>query len=312
MADLKLYYYPISFYSKKALLALFEKEAKFREQIVVIMKGEQNEPWYMKVTPKGTVPALEVPGTVLTDSEDIVNYLDKQLDTGIQLIPSPETKIGQDVDKWRKQFNDLNIEVITNGILFYQELSETGIKLPSFLKKSLDSAKESMRNERKTLQEKADKYPEHRKDFLAKISIHDQRMAKLENKEVVKQYLNELDTLFDQIESRLAETRKEQGVADSWLVGSRFTMADINLVVLLDRLSFLGMEERYFTPSNRPLTYDFFVRMDKRKSVQQLRKNIKRLWKIILGRMLKKAIPVVVGVLGVVAGIFYWRGVAQG
>ncbi|XP_033754473.1 ganglioside-induced differentiation-associated protein 1-like [Pecten maximus] len=311
MADLKLYYFPTSFYSQKALLTLFEKETKFREQIVLLMKGEQNEPWYMKVTPKGTVPALEVPGTVLTDSEDIVNYLDKQLDTGTKLIPSTETKIGQEVEKWRKQFNALNIGVITYGTVFYPELSTTGIKVPAAIRKSLDAAKESMRNGRKTLQEKADKYPEHREDFLAKMNMHDERVGKMENKELVIQYLNELDTLFDQIESRLAETRKEQGVADSWLVGSRFTMADINLVILLDRLSFLGMEARYFTPSKRPLTYDFYVRMGKRKSVQQLREKFQSVSKIMLGRMLKKSIPVVVGVLGVLAGVFYWKGRAK-
>ncbi|XP_033754476.1 ganglioside-induced differentiation-associated protein 1-like [Pecten maximus] len=288
---------------------MFEKEANFREQVVVIVQGEQNEPWYMKVTPKGTVPALEVPGTVLTDSEDIVNYLDKQLDTGIKLIPSVETRIGKEVDKWRQKFKALQIDVITFGIVFHPELSLTGIKVPSVLRKAINS--ESMRSSRQALQKKAVKYPEHRENFLAKMTMHDKRMGKIENKEVVIQYLNELDTLFDQIESRLAETRKEQGVTDSWLVGPRFTMADINLVILLDRLNFLGMEERYFTPSKRPLTYDFYVRIGKRKSVQQLREKFQSVSKIMLDRMLKKSIPAVVGVLGVVAGIFYWKGRAK-
>ncbi|XP_033754475.1 ganglioside-induced differentiation-associated protein 1-like [Pecten maximus] len=304
MADLKLYYFPVSFYSQKVLLTMFEKEANFREQVVVIVQGEQNEPWYMKVTPKGTVPALEVPGTVLTDSEDIVNYLDKQLDTGIKLIPSIDTRIGKEVDKWRQKFKALQIDVITFGIVFHPELSLTGIKVPSVLSKAINS--ESMRNSRQALQKKAVKYPEHRENFLAKMTMHDKRMGKIENKEVVIQYLNELDTLFDQIESRLAETRKEQGVSDSWLVGSRFTLADINLVILLDRLSFLGMEERYFTPSKRPLTYDFYVRIGKRKSVQQLRKKFQSTLKIMLTRMLKKAFPTVVGILVVAAGVFYW------
>ncbi|XP_021365862.1 ganglioside-induced differentiation-associated protein 1-like [Mizuhopecten yessoensis] len=311
MADLKLYYFPTSFYSQKVLMALFEKEATFREQIVFIVQGEQNEPWYMKVTPKGTVPALEAPGRVLTDSEDIVNYVDKELDTGTRLIPNPDTKIGQEVDKWRNLLNDVNVPVITFGTVFHQELSQTGLKFPSFLKSKLKSAKEVMQNGAKVLQEKADKYPELREHFLAKLSAQNERSAKTGNKEVVVQALDELDVLFEKIEDRLAETRKEQGVTDSWLVGSRFTMADINLAILLDRLTLLGLEERYFSPSKRPLIQDFYVRMGKRKSVQRVRQKFQSTMRIMVGRTLKKAIPVVVGLVGVAVGVFYWRGRAK-
>ncbi|XP_069111944.1 ganglioside-induced differentiation-associated protein 1-like [Argopecten irradians] len=307
MTDLKLYYFPTSFYSQKALLTLFEKEAVFREQIVVIVNGEQNEPWYMKVTPKGTVPALEIPGSVLTDSEDIVNYLDRELDTGTKLIPNTETAIGKDVYKWRQRLNDIKIDVITFGIIFHPELSITGIKLPSIFKKTTNKAKQTMHAGGKALQDKADRYPEHRESFLAKLRMHDERVAKMENKDVVLQHLSDLDTLFDQIETRLADTRKEQGVDDSWLVGSQFTMADIYLVILLDRLNFLGLEERYFPSSKRPLTYDFYVRIGKRKSVQQLRQKFRTVSKVMVCRMLKKAAPVVVGLLGIVAGLIYWR-----
>lgn len=285
-------------------MVLFEKEATFREQIVLLIKGEQNEPWYMKVTPKGTVPALEIPGTVLTDSEDIVNYLDRELDTGIKLIPNPESKIGQTVETWRQKFNALNLAVISYGIMFHPELSQTGIQFPPAMR---DKATQSMQNARESLQEKADGNPEHRDNFLTKISIQNERLAKMKNKEVVIQHLNDLDTLFDLIESRLADTRKEQGVDDSWLVGSRFTMADINLVILLDRLTLLGMKERYFPSPKRPLTHDFYVRMGKRRSVQQLRQKFKDVMKAMVGRMMVKSVPAVVGVVGVVAGLFYWR-----
>ncbi|XP_060082349.1 ganglioside-induced differentiation-associated protein 1-like [Ylistrum balloti] len=307
MADLKLYYFPTSFFSQKVLLTLFEKEAQFREQVIMIHAGEQNEPWYLKVTPKGTVPALEAQGKVFTDSEDIVTYLDKELDTGIKLIPDLSSKIGQEVDKWRRIFNDLNIAVITYGIVFHPELSQTGMKVSSAMKKGLQSAKEGMRKGSKTLQEKAEKYPEFREEFLAKVSLQTERLAKMENKEVVIQALNELDTLFDQIESTLAETRKEQGVTDSWLLGSRFTMADIFLTILMDRLNFLGLEERYFVTSKRPLANDYYQRVGNRKSVQQNRQKFKKAANLMFVRMLKKTIPAFVGVLGVVISVLYWR-----
>lgn len=99
----------------------------------------------------------------------------------------------------------------------------------------------------------------------------------------------------------------EQGVSDPWLVGPRFTAADIALTTLLDRISFLGLAERYFTPEVRPLLYSYFKRLGTRKSVQQVRAGIAGIPRLFILRKLKKSSPFVVGALavGIAAAVAY-------
>lgn len=90
-------------------------------------------------------------------------------------------------------------------------------------------------------------------------------------------------------------------------MGPRFTAADIALTTLLDRISFLGLAEQYFTPEVRPLLYSYFKRLGTRKSVQQVRAGIAGIPRLFILRKLKKSSPFVVGALavGIAAAVAY-------
>ncbi|KAK9502895.1 hypothetical protein O3M35_011582 [Rhynocoris fuscipes] len=56
------------------------------------------------------------------------------------------------------------------------------------------------------------------------------------------------------------------GEPDKWLVSERFTLADIDLTILLERLNVIGMDERAWGNSKRPCIAKFWNRVRQRPS----------------------------------------------
>jgi glutathione S-transferase len=92
---MKLYFNPVSSYSQKVLVALYELEIPF-EPIVVQLKNTQARENFLKVSPFGKVPVLVTnKGDTLLESSIIIDYLDehafrklgKQAPSGKRLIP---------------------------------------------------------------------------------------------------------------------------------------------------------------------------------------------------------------------------------
>lgn len=84
---MKLYYYPISTYSQKVLLALYEKEIDF-EPVIVEMFDEQARAAYNEIYPIGKIPLLcPTEDHLVPESNIIIEYLEGHFDQGTQLIP---------------------------------------------------------------------------------------------------------------------------------------------------------------------------------------------------------------------------------
>jgi len=71
---LKLYFSPGAC-SMASRLTLEESGAKYEEQLTSIAKGEQKSEAYLKINPRGKVPALAVDGKVLTENVAILTYV---------------------------------------------------------------------------------------------------------------------------------------------------------------------------------------------------------------------------------------------
>lgn len=67
----------------QVLLALYEKNAAFKEHIVNMFTGEQNEEWFLKLNQNGEVPVLEIGGEYIAESEDIINVIDSTFTSGM-------------------------------------------------------------------------------------------------------------------------------------------------------------------------------------------------------------------------------------
>ena len=85
---MKLYYFPLSTYSQKVLIALYEKEVDFTPQLVDLQSDAgRNE--YRKIYPLGKVPLLvREDGWKIPESSIIIEYLDTHFDTGTRLLPT--------------------------------------------------------------------------------------------------------------------------------------------------------------------------------------------------------------------------------
>jgi glutathione S-transferase len=85
----KLYYSPISPYSQKAIIALEEKGAKYELEPVALRDPEARAA-YEKLNPFGKVPFLrdEARDWSVPESTTIIEYVDRHVEGGAQLIPA--------------------------------------------------------------------------------------------------------------------------------------------------------------------------------------------------------------------------------
>ena len=72
---MKLYDVELSGNSYRVRLLLSLLGVKHELVTVDLMKGEQREPWFLKLNPRGQVPTLDDDGTVVWDSMAILAYL---------------------------------------------------------------------------------------------------------------------------------------------------------------------------------------------------------------------------------------------
>jgi glutathione S-transferase len=84
---MKLYHNPISTYSQKVLLALYEKGIEFEEEIVKLFDDE-GKAEYAKIYPMGKIPMLKpTPDHMVPESSIIIEYLEGHYPQGVKLIP---------------------------------------------------------------------------------------------------------------------------------------------------------------------------------------------------------------------------------
>jgi len=84
---MKFFYNPLSTYSQKALIALYEKNVAFEPAFVNLMSAEDRDE-FAKVYPIGKIPLLVLDdGHKIPESTIIVEYLEGHHATGPRLIP---------------------------------------------------------------------------------------------------------------------------------------------------------------------------------------------------------------------------------
>lgn len=262
--DLLLYLHNYSFYSQKVLLCLHEKGIPFSTHFVNIASGEQYQPSFLKINPKGEVPVIKDGDSIIIDSAKIIDYLEEESSYKDYpgLIPKEE---GEEVmerhNHFHKIIHDLPADIITIGSFYHQNLVRSP-KMPF-----LFPVRRHMKKITERLPVKLRKIGEE----LGEVSVAlNAKAAKIEEdlavmKDPVRfgKVLDEVDAVLKEVEEQLV---KNQG-SEKWLVSEKFTVADVSLTILLERLNQLGLEQRFW--ENRPNIAAYYSRVKQRESYKK-------------------------------------------
>lgn len=197
--------------SQKVRLCLAEKGLSFEERRLNLAKREHLTPAYLAMNPNGVVPTLMDDGRPIIDSSVICEYLD-EVYHGPALSPEdPATRAG--MRAWMR---------------FVEEVPTAAVRVPSFNRAFLGRFEGQ---DRETfLRQEADIRP-LRKHFYRRMGPDG---------------FGRTD-----VEASLEQLRKTAGrIADMllksggpWLMGSTFSLADIVVLPLMDRVDDLGLSQ---------------------------------------------------------------------
>lgn len=122
---LKLYHNDMSACAQKVRFVLAEKKLEWQGQELNLRQGDQQKPEYLKINPKGLVPALDHDGNILVESNIIVDYLNDAFPQP-PLMPSAPLERAR-VRWWMKKLDDglhLELAALSFGVAYRTQLLE--------------------------------------------------------------------------------------------------------------------------------------------------------------------------------------------
>jgi len=228
---LKLYSFMNSICTQKVFITLAEKKQPYSIQLINLFKNEQFSPEYLKVHPKGVVPALDHDGRVVIESTLICEYLDEAFPEP-PLVPA---------DPWAKARMRLWSKMVDEHLFeATRELSFSAM------------FRERMKN-----------MTDEQREGRFKNTGDPIKRARLEStythgvdSPYVYQGIGEFEIAFGKMEKDLTDGRATPG--DRWLVGDRMTLADINMMPFVARLAYLDLLDVWI--ADRPATQEWWAR----------------------------------------------------
>ena len=232
----KLYHHGSSVCAAKVRLVLEEKNVNYEKHYLDILKGDQFDPDYLKINPKGVVPTLIHDDKVIFESSVINEYLDSVISNSVKLIPE-DPIVRANMLYWTK-WVDEELHPACGTITFMSSHRYT-------IKKMSKEKVEEFLNNTPQLSLASDWKVRKRRyveDGLADPDAH---------KAIVVHEMT-----LDKMEAALKNNQ--------YVAGENFTLADIALIPYLNRLYMLRMLESWC--KDKPKTLDWFNRMRRRSS----------------------------------------------
>ncbi|CAL1532736.1 unnamed protein product [Lymnaea stagnalis] len=279
--EIILYYFPTSYSSQKVLISFFEKELKFKPCIVSLFHGQHMEPWYIRLNPNGVhVPVLVHGDQVINDPDKIIEYVNTLRATnGPNLLPCKSTLVGKQVAKFQESLEKIPVDVISYGIIFHPQLSDSGCQLPVAIQRSM---RENFAKRLRYLITLSTVYPDLRDCYLAKSQTAAEKYDLITDEERVRGHIEQLSNFLTNVEGELRQRYSldhgEPGNQESmYLFGDSLTVADIGLYVLITRLQLLGLLPHCMPSSRFPLTHRHYTLLSARPSINLLLQDMSKL-----------------------------------
>lgn len=209
-----LYHHGSSVCAAKVRFAMAEKNLEWDGVYIDILKGEQFDPDYLKLNPKGVVPTLVHNDLVIPDSTVIIEYLD-QIEPESAVHPSDPWERAQ-ARYWTKSVDE-DLHPACGAVTFVCSHRHTVLKNlgPDGVKEFLASTpSQSVTSDWKSQKDGFVRYGFEAPGATEKIKLYDSYLFKME------------DALKD---------------GSEWLVGNKFSIADISLTPYVNRLAMMSM-----------------------------------------------------------------------
>ena len=229
---LELYHFDRSTCSQKVRICLAEKGLDWVNRHVSLPNGEQVMPAYLALNPNGVVPTLVHDGTPIIESTVICEYLDELHPHEPLLSPA----------------GVLPRAHMRGWLRYIDEVPSMAIRVPTFQKIHLPRFQKMTEEEFDALVERSPL----RKPFL-------RRMGRTGFS------ADDCDIAIEQLDQSLG--RMEQALGEgSWLIDDHYSIADICVAPLLQRMEDLGMAEMW--TASRPRVCDWYERIRARSAYQ--------------------------------------------
>jgi glutathione S-transferase len=219
--------------SQKVRICLAEKSLPFGDIKLDLGKGKDHlKPEYLKLNPNGVVPTLVDDGAIVTDSSVICEYLDEKY-PAVRLIPEDLVERAK-MRAWMR---------------FIEEVPTAAVRVPSFNMGFLPRFAGLDRAQFEA--EQSDIRP-IRKQFYRRMGTSGFK------KEDVQSSLEQLGNTCRRMDEALGN--------GPWLMGAQYTLADIIVAPLIDRMADLGFSDIWY--EKYPRVTDWYQRMQARPAFQ--------------------------------------------
>jgi len=225
---LKVYSYHNSICTQKVFITLAEKGIGYSTQNVDLFRNQQFSPEYLKINPKGVVPALDHDGRIVIESTVICEYID-------DCFPNPRL-VPQDpflrarMRLWSKAVDEQLFEAT-------RELS-----FSAMFRERMRTMTEEQRHGR--YQNVGDPIKRARL-----ISTYEEGV----DSPYVFQGIGAFEMAFETME-------KDLKAGGPWLIGAQLTLADVNMMPFVARMAYLDLLDVWV--ADRPATREWWARVE--------------------------------------------------
>jgi glutathione S-transferase len=219
--------------SQKVRICLAEKNLAFEDIRLDLGRNKDHlKPDYLKINPNGVVPTLVDDGAIVIDSSVICEYLDERY-PAVRLTPEDLVQRAH-MRAWMR---------------YLEEVPTAAVRVPSFNMGFLP--RYDGLDRQRFEQEQSDIRP-IRKQFYRRMGPAGFK------KEDVEASLEQLSNTCKRMHEALGK--------GSWLLGEQYTLADIIVTPLIDRMADLGFSDLWETKYSR--VTDWYRRMQTRPAFQ--------------------------------------------
>ena len=232
---LTLYSFMNSICTQKVFITLAEKGVPYDIKTVNLFTNEQFSPEYLKIHPKGVVPALDHDGKIVIESSLICEYLDETFPEPRLTPAAPHLRARMRL--WSKLVDEYLFEAT-------RELSFSAM------------FRERMRN--MTDEQREGRF-KNTGDPIKRARL-ESTYAEGVDSPFVYQGVGQFEIAFDKME-------KDLSAGGPWLVGADLSLADINMMPFVARLAYLDLLDVWI--ADRPATQAWWKLAQTRESFEK-------------------------------------------